>query len=1016
MVRSSDCSLPWRFTELLTMPLPLEEFVLQLENSGILAGDTIQNFIPPKAAPRDADELLRELVEQKKLTPYQAEEVAKGNGKSLVLGNYILLEQIGAGGMGQVFKAEHRRMHRIVAVKVLPPQTMKDPATVARFEREITAVSKINHPNIVAAFDADCADGVHYLVMELVEGSDLWALVAKNGPFPIEKAVNCIVQAATGLGAAHAKGIVHRDIKPANLLLDNTGVVKILDMGLARLNGDATGPQQTELTSTGMFMGTVDFMSPEQAMNTKHADGRADIYSLGCSLYFLITGDLTYQGETIIEKILAHREHPIPSLKLSHPEVTEELEAVFRKMVAKKVEDRYQTMAEVVADLHYCATGELLIEKSPASTSPGFQNSAFAFLRDLPTERVSGAKAAQKSAAGGHGRSQTVLTAIGLATLGMAILAGIIVSLQTKEGTLVVEIDQPGATVQVLDAEGKVEITEPGGQGKVSIAVDRGKHRLKIEKAGFAVFGQEFEMQAGGKTPIKAKLVPLDEGPVTVGTKPVPSPTVGEKKRLAFEKPGFDQWVKETAALPAEKQLTAVAKKLQELNPGFDGKLTNTWRTAPPVVENGVVVELSIITDNVTDISPVRVLTGLGELNCSPSTGNRDNFSDLSPLKGMKIHTLKCGWSKVSDLTPLKDVPVTWLWAAGTPISDLSPLNGKKMHLVFLEMCPQLSQLPPFNGLELYGLSLAGTLVADLSPLEGTQVPLSDLNIASTKIKSLAPLKGRKLTRLICVNNEISDLSVLRDMPLKELSCDFNPERDTELLRSIKTLETINGKPAAEFWKEVEEQQKGKKKLGFQMPGFDQWMKDVAAMPAEQQVAAVSKKLVELNPGFDGKVTPHVENGVVTGIAIHSVNMTDISPVRALTELNKLDTGIENGNVKLADLSPLKGMNLTVLSCAYSQVSDLSPLKGMPLKELSCANTKVSDLAPLRGMPLTYVNCQNTLVPDLSPLKDTPLKILQMDFKPERDTEVLRSIKTLENINFKSAEDFWKEVDEKKSQ
>ncbi|MDB5337309.1 MAG: stkP 3, partial [Planctomycetaceae bacterium] len=370
------------------MPLPLDEFVLQLENSGILGGETIRDFIPPNAAPKDADELVRELVEQKKLTQYQAEEVAKGNGKSLVLGNYILLEQIGAGGMGQVFKAEHRRMHRVVAVKVLPTATMKDAATVARFEREITAVSKINHPNIVAAFDADCANGVHFLVMELVEGKDLWALVSKNGPFPVTKAVNCIMQAATGLGAAHAKGIVHRDIKPANLLLDNSGVIKILDMGLARLNGDATGPQQTELTSTGMFMGTVDFMSPEQAMNTKHADGRADIYSLGCTLYFLITGDLTYQGETIIEKILAHREHPIPSLKVSHPEITEELEAVFRKMVAKKVEDRYQAMTEVVADLHYCATGEKLSEKSLPGTSVQFQNSAFAFLRDIPTERI----------------------------------------------------------------------------------------------------------------------------------------------------------------------------------------------------------------------------------------------------------------------------------------------------------------------------------------------------------------------------------------------------------------------------------------------------------------------------------------------------------------------------------------------------------------------------------------------------------------------------------------------------
>lgn len=137
------------------MPVPLEKFVKQLEDSGILAGDTIQDFIPPKASPKDAEELARELIRHKKLTKFQAEEISRGKAKSLVLGNYVLMEKIGAGGMGQVFKAEHRRMHRIVAVKVLPEKTMQDSATVARFEREVTAAAKISHPNIVTAHDAD---------------------------------------------------------------------------------------------------------------------------------------------------------------------------------------------------------------------------------------------------------------------------------------------------------------------------------------------------------------------------------------------------------------------------------------------------------------------------------------------------------------------------------------------------------------------------------------------------------------------------------------------------------------------------------------------------------------------------------------------------------------------------------------------------------------------------------------------------------------------------------------------
>src|SRR5579872_6475770 len=184
------------------MPVPLEQFVKHLEESGLFRSDTLKDFLPPKSEPRDAEELARELVRQKKLTKFQAEEVWRGKGRSLVLGNYLLLEKIGQGGMGAVYKAEHRRMKRIVAIKMLPPKMLDNAAAAARFQREVEAAAKLNHPNIVTAFDADNANGVHLLVMEYVEGSDLSWMVKRHGPFPVEQAVNCILQAARGLEAA----------------------------------------------------------------------------------------------------------------------------------------------------------------------------------------------------------------------------------------------------------------------------------------------------------------------------------------------------------------------------------------------------------------------------------------------------------------------------------------------------------------------------------------------------------------------------------------------------------------------------------------------------------------------------------------------------------------------------------------------------------------------------------------------------------------------------------------------
>lgn len=336
------------------MAMSQEQFVAQLTASGLIPAVELQSIVQALLPEQqwDGTQLAGELVRLGKLSAFQAQQICLGKGKNLVLGNYVVLDKLGQGGMGVVLKAEHRRMKRLVAIKVLSPAVTESPEALRRFQREVEADARLTHPNIVTAYDADEASGTHFLVMEYVEGINLSKLIKAKGPLPVEKALVSILQVSRGLQYAHQHGVVHRDIKPSNLLLDHEGNVKILDMGLARL--ESSSPKDDELTGSGQIMGTVDYMAPEQALHIKSADARADIYSLGITLWYLLTGRAAYPGESAMAKLLAHREQPIPSLCRACPAASPALEAVFTKMVAKRPNDRYQRMADVITDLERC--------------------------------------------------------------------------------------------------------------------------------------------------------------------------------------------------------------------------------------------------------------------------------------------------------------------------------------------------------------------------------------------------------------------------------------------------------------------------------------------------------------------------------------------------------------------------------------------------------------------------------------------------------------------------------------
>ncbi|MBV9125224.1 MAG: protein kinase, partial [Planctomycetes bacterium] len=285
------------------------------------------------------------------------------------LGQYRLLERLGQGGMGTVYRALHTRLKRVVALKVLSNPRMSNTQAVARFQREMEAVGKLDHPHIVRASDAGEADGTHFLVMEYVEGMDLGRLVQVAGSLPLAEAGEVIRQAAQGLQHAHEHGLVHRDIKPSNLLLDRQGQVKVADLGLALLQGECS-PE--ELTATGQVMGTVDYMAPEQGDDTHGVDTRADIYSLGCTFYYLLTGRPPFSGPRYVtyrSKLWAHAHEPVPPL----PDLPAPLQKVLQRMMAKDPGDRFTNPGQVAEALAPFAAGshlpDFLAKAEPGSAT-----------------------------------------------------------------------------------------------------------------------------------------------------------------------------------------------------------------------------------------------------------------------------------------------------------------------------------------------------------------------------------------------------------------------------------------------------------------------------------------------------------------------------------------------------------------------------------------------------------------------------------------------------------------------
>jgi serine/threonine-protein kinase len=1217
-----------------SVAITLEQFVQHLTASGLMSATDISAFqesLPSGKRPKDAETLARGLVQANKLTKYQAQLVYQGKVKGLVFGEYVVLDKLGQGGMGVVLKAQHRRMDRIVAVKMISGAALKSPDAARRFYREVKAAAKLEHTNIVTAYDASEHEGGHYLVMQFVDGKDLAAIVKEQGPLPVSQAMDFIIQAARGLQYAHEQGIVHRDIKPSNLLVDRRGTVKILDMGLARIAGLADEEDKDRLTASGQVMGTCDYMAPEQAMDTHHADARADIYSLGCTLYRILAGETIYQGETLAKILISHQMSPIPSLCSVRSDIPPQLDAIFQKMVAKKAEDRQQSMTEVIADLETC-----MGRRSATSTSVGAEATAdfgaanLAFLRQQApphgtatvgkkkVEQLAEATIAHQAAAsetskqlskdeelqGAPRKKKTLIVAVAAGLLGVvgiiSVYLAITIRVRHPDGSETVMRVPDGSVVTVTrDNDGKsaakqvgyghgapplakpsmssteaaqlqkqwadylrvpVEQTNsigmrfvlipPGefgmGPTEEDIAWALGwgqknnfigkryleeearqvpRHHVKISKPFY--LGMYTVTQAEYKKVIGTNPSAFTEKQVDVSTfkPPLDRKETEEREKDAKKVMGKDtsrypvetvnweevmEFCRTLSAMPAEQTARRVYRLPTEAEwehacragttthwycgddeagvieaawfNGNSGKMTHPVGGKKPNAF-GLYDMIGNVNQWCSDwfgqdyykqspqSDPAGPLTGSfrvargGSWNLYGYTCRSTHRMVYEPVRrfpdfGFRVvceiaTNEQAAWQDAINLLPLIDPKkdlAEGTWARGAQGLEATDIK-----------CMSQKIQPPYRPAEEYDYRVSFTPIAGNADVavgltaKGRSFVFYMKRYASDHCSGFESINGRIIANgptarrfpHLELGRRYTVLVEVRKQGLKawldgELVAqwatdyhDMSPFRvwkfkDDALLGVGCSLSKV-------VFHEIEVREvtgKGQFTRGAAKASAvdDAFIKEVAALPAEQRIARVVAKLKELNPGYDGKEEHRIANGRVASLTLKNTTIKDIAPVRALVNLTTLECNgpsgtnrsplsdltplqglplsfLQCGYSKVADLSPLHDMSLTFLKCQFTEVADLKPLQGMPLEDLDANNTAVSDLSPLRGLPLKSLSSKGTRVTDLSPLKDTPLKTLWCDFVPQRDSELLRSIKTLEKINGLPVAEFWKRVE-----
>jgi tRNA A-37 threonylcarbamoyl transferase component Bud32 len=653
---------------------------------------------------------------------------------------YEVLDVVGRGGTGVVLRARDTKLLRVVAIKILAAPLAMSGSARMRFVREARAAAAVGDEHVITIHAVSDDGAFPYIVMEFIDGCSLQAFLRDSGPPEVEEIARIGLQIAEGLAAAHRQGLIHRDVKPANILIeDRLRRVKLTDFGLARAVDDAS------LTQSGYIAGTPLYMSPEQ-VNGHPIGPRSDLFSLGSVLYELCTGQPAFRAPStaaVIRRICHEAPQPIREI---NPEIPPDLCRLIERLHAKEPEDRPASAADVSNWLSRILNRPLTQDQATRCSLPALTPAP---PRNL-VPRWRWATAALLILVVGLGMSE----ATGVTEVGRSVIR-----LFSPEGTLVVEVDDPAVRVTLEGAD--LVITDAGSQ---EIRLKPGSYTLQASKEGRLVRQELVTVARDGRQVV----------------------------RISKEPRASEAWEESVAVLPPAQQVEAVAQRLKELNPGFDGQVASAIR-------GQAVTGLTFVTDAVSDISPVRALRYLEVLDVRGTVPRGGRLTDLSPLRGLPLTVLHFEDNPVSDLSPLKGMPLKDLGLFRTRIEDLSPLRG--MPLVSLGIGHTgVSDLSALTGMALTHLYCDGAPVSDLSPLKG--VPLEVLYIPMTLVSDLSPLSGMALVEVGLEGAPVSDLSPLTAMPLRSIRCDIRPDREAGLLRSMGTLETINGRPAAEFWED----------------------------------------------------------------------------------------------------------------------------------------------------------------------------------------------------------------------